>query len=369
MRVTMDRYEADWSIVERGWRAHVEGVSEAPYFPDAVTAILSLRKETDLDDQNLPAFVIQAPGDPSQPIGPMKDGDGVIFFNFRGDRALEISRAFDEEKFDKFEKHSDPEVFYAGMLEYDGDAGIPKRYLIAPPVLEKTLGDYLAANEIRQFAMSETQKFGHITYFWNGNNSGVYVRREGRITRVQKILPEDDVLEIQEEIPSDIVESFADAPEMKAPQIARRAAEAIREQRFDFIRLNFANGDMVGHTGDMAATIVGLEAVDRGLGKILEAVDEVGGTLMVTADHGNAEQMVGWNEMEHHIKETGEGPVVQVSHSLNSVPFIVHGPDTADFRLNLFCENPGLGNVAATILNLLGFKKPGHFLPPIIRVE
>ncbi len=369
MVVTMDRYEADWSIVERGWRAHVEGTSDAPYFPDALTAILSLRKETDLDDQYLPAFVIHAPDDPQKPIGRILDGDGVVFFNFRGDRALEISRAFDEKKFHKFEKRENPEVFYAGMLEYDGDAKIPRRYLIAPPVLEKTLGDYLAANGIRQFAMSETQKFGHITYFWNGNNSGVYVRRHGIVQRVQEILEQDDVLEVQEEIPSDIVKTFADAPEMKAPQIAARAAEVIRAGGFDFIRLNFANGDMVGHTGDLGATIVGIETVDRGLGLIIDAVDEVGGTLIVTADHGNAEQMVGWDSKKGDIKRTDEGPVVQVSHTLNSVPFIIHGPDTARFRLNLFSPSPGLGNVAATVLNLLGFEKPAQLLAPIITVE
>ena len=369
MRVTMDRYEADWSIVERGWNAHVHGRCKEGLFPGAVEAVLALRKKYDLDDQNLPAWVIEDPDEPGKPVGPVQDGDAVVFFNFRGDRAVEISRAFEAEEFSHFGRGSRPDVLYAGMTQYDGDAGIPRTFLVQPPAIDHTLSEYLAHNRVVQYAVSETQKFGHVTYFWHGNNSGTYVVRRGEIVRTRKPGDGDEILETQVNIPSDRVASFAEAPAMKAAEVARATVEAIREERYGFIRVNFANGDMVGHTGDLPATVTAVEAADQGLGEILSAVDAAGGTLIVTADHGNAEQMVKWDGEKRRIKEVDGQPVVLVSHTLNPVPLIIHGPDTHRYRLNLHTERLGLGNMAATILNLLGFEAPAGYLPPIIRAR
>jgi 2,3-bisphosphoglycerate-independent phosphoglycerate mutase len=370
MVVTMDRYEADWRIVERGWNAHVRGRAEGPLYPDAVTAILTLREKTDLDDQFMPAWVIHSPDDKDRPMATIDDGDGVIFFNFRGDRAIEMSRAFEDDDFDYFPRGKRPEVYYAGMTQYDGDRLIPKKFLVAPPAIDRTVSEYMAHNGIRQFAISETQKFGHVTYFWNGNNSGRFMRRGGEILRTAENDPGDEALEQHVEIPSDLIPTFSDAPAMKAAEIADRVITEIETQAWDFLRINFANGDMVGHTGDFDATVTAVETADRALGKIIQAVDRCGGTLIVTADHGNADQMVIWDGARRQIKKEKDGtPLVCVSHTLNSVFFIVHGPDTARYQLNLYEDRPGLANIAATLLNLLGFEKPAHYFPPIITIK
>ena len=169
MLVTMDRYEADWTIVERGWNAHVHGQGRA--FTSTREAIETYRAEDpELIDQFMAEFVIH---DDDGPVGKIADGDAVVFFNFRGDRALEISRAFEAgDDFDKFDRGPRPDVLYAGIMQYDGDLLIPQRFLVEPPTIERTLGEYLAQNGVAQFACAETQKYGHVTYFWNGNRGG-----------------------------------------------------------------------------------------------------------------------------------------------------------------------------------------------------
>ncbi|HRI88327.1 MAG TPA: 2,3-bisphosphoglycerate-independent phosphoglycerate mutase, partial [Candidatus Hydrogenedentes bacterium] len=169
MITTMDRYNADWSIVERGWNAHVLG--EARQFASASEAVQTYYDEDPtVTDQYVGSFVVAKDG---KPVGTIEDGDAVIFFNFRGDRGIEITKAFEEgDTFDKFDRKSTPKVFYAGMMQYDGDALVPKHYLVEPPAIERTVGQYMCAQGITTFAISETQKYGHITYFWNGNNSG-----------------------------------------------------------------------------------------------------------------------------------------------------------------------------------------------------
>ena len=155
MRITMDRYEADWGMVQRGWRVHVLG--EGQGFPSLAAALQAFRKDTDVGDQNLPEFVISdARG---QPVGPIRDGDGVVFFNFRGDRAIEISKAFCDEDFPHFDRVRRPNTFFAGLMLYDGDLAIPKRYLVAPPEIDHTLSEFLVGHKLRQFACSETQKY------------------------------------------------------------------------------------------------------------------------------------------------------------------------------------------------------------------
>jgi 2,3-bisphosphoglycerate-independent phosphoglycerate mutase len=351
MVTTMDRYEADWSIVERGYNAHVLG--EGPIFPDCLTAITALRLESKQDDQNLPHWVVGSPEDPEKPVGEVLDGHNVIFFNFRGDRAIEISRAFIEDDFTGFKCKRRPNVLYAGMMEYDGDTHIPPRYLVTPPAIDRTISEYLAKNGIPQFAISETQKYGHVTYFWNGNNSAKF----------------DEQSEEWEEITSDQV-PFDQAPAMKAPEITDELVTALREGKYKFLRVNYANGDMVGHTGSLPAAIEAVKAVNAGIARLVQVIDELGGTIVITADHGNCEQMIAVD------KKTGK-PVMgaggefkpMTSHTLNPVPFIIHGPDTDAYTLNTDVEDPGLGNIAATLLNLLGFEKPDDYLDSLITIK
>jgi len=349
MVTTMDRYEADWSIVERGYNAHVLG--EGPTFPDSLTAIGKLRETEGTDDQNMGHWVIHDPEDKEKPIATIGDGDGVIFFNFRGDRALGISRAFVEDDFRGFRRKARPQVNYAGMLEYDGDAHMPPRYLVSPPAIDRTISEYLAKNGIPQYAISETQKFGHVTYFWNGNNSAKF----------------DEKTETWVEIASDCV-PFDKAPKMKAKEIADETIAALSSGKYKFLRLNFPNGDMVGHTGSLPAAVEAVQAVDDALGKLIDVVDDLGGTLIVTADHGNCEQMYAVDKKTGRPVQAGEGYKPMTSHSLNPVPFIIHGPDSSRYELNDGLEEMGLGNVAATILALLGYERPDDYLEALIKI-
>jgi 2,3-bisphosphoglycerate-independent phosphoglycerate mutase len=344
MIVTMDRYEADWSIVERGWKAHVEG--EARHFKSAKEAVQTFYDEDkDVNDQFLPAFVVV--GDDDQPAGKMADGDSVVFFNFRGDRAIEISRAFEDEEFDKFDRGAPLDLFYAGMMQYDGDLMLPKKYLVSPPAISNALGEYLAATGITQFATAETQKYGHVTYFWNGNRSGKF----------------SDKLETYVEVPSDKV-PFERRPWMKAGEVTDEVVKAIRSGTFQFIRVNYANGDMVGHTGDYRATMIAVEAVDLGLERLLRAVRDANGVLVVTADHGNSDDMYMKKKGEILYDEEGQ-PVPKTSHSLNPVVFAVFDPQ-GRYTTASSADKPGLGNNASTIINLLGYEAPGIYLPSLI---
>lgn len=332
MVTTMDRYNADWRIVERGWKAHVLG--EGRLFQSAAQAIQTYYDEDpNVTDQYLDSFVIAENG---KPVGTIEDGDAVIMFNFRGDRAIEISRAFEEgPEFDKFDRKRRPEVFYAGMMQYDGDLLIPKNYLVSPPAIENTVGQYMCAQGVTTFAISETQKYGHITYFWNGNNSG-YI---------------DETLETYVEVPSDRV-PFDQRPWMKAAEITDAVLEAIRAGKHKFIRINYANGDMVGHTGVPAAIRVAVETVDLALARLLPAVEKAKGVAVITADHGNADCMF-------TIKNGKREPMV--AHTLNPVPFIIKDYSGANRIAMRPLHQRGLSNVAATLLNLLGYEKPADY--------
>ncbi|SDP61781.1 2,3-bisphosphoglycerate-independent phosphoglycerate mutase [Desulforhopalus singaporensis] len=338
MVTTMDRYNANWSVVERGWKAHVLG--EGRSFVSASEAVRTYYAEDPaMTDQYMPSFVVIKD---DKPVGTMEDGDSAVFFNFRGDRAIEISRAFDETDFNEFDRKRVPELFYAGMMQYDGDALIPKKFLVQPPAINATLGEYLCATGITSYAVSETQKFGHVTYFWNGNRSG-YIDRD---------------LERYEEVASDRI-TFDLKPWMKAGEIADKVVEAIESGRYKFIRLNFANGDMVGHTGVEQAVRVGVECVDISLGRVLGAVKKARGIAVVTADHGNADCM--WTE------KNGKR-VPMVAHTLNPVPFIVKDYNGANnFRLTGVAD-PGLANVAATLCVLLGYQPPEDYFPPLVEL-
>lgn len=337
MITTMDRYDADWSVVENGWKAHVLG--EARQFPSACKAIRTYYEEDkDISDQYMASFVVACEG---KPVGTIEDGDAVILFNYRGDRAIELSRAFDEKNFKEFDRKRIPDVYYAGLMQYDGDAKIPANYLVEPPLIDKTLSEYLCATSISSYAISETQKFGHVTYFWNGNKSG-YINQ-----KIEKYV----------EVQSDKV-AFDQKPWMKAAEITDNVVEAIASGKYRFIRLNFANGDMVGHTGVVASVRIALETVDLCLSRVMSAVENAGGILVVTADHGNADCM--WTE-----KNGVRSPMV--AHTKNPVPFIVKDFGGENNLVLSEVDNPGLANVAATLCTLLGYCSPPGYESSLIR--
>ena len=345
MAITMDRYEANWAMVERGWHTHVLG--EGPRFASAAEAIRTLREEhPGTIDQDLPPFVI-ADGD--APAGTIEDGDAVVFFNFRGDRAIEISRAFEEDKFDAFDRVRRPDVCFAGMLEYDGDKHIPSRYLVAPPVIEHTMGEYLSEAGVSQLAVSETQKFGHVTYFWNGNRSGAF----------------NDDFETYVEVTSDII-PFDQAPRMKADEITDVVIEALRSGEYRHIRANLANGDMVGHTGDFDATVLAMEAVDECIARLLPEVDKAGGVLVVTADHGNAEEMYELDKQGEPKRNEDGSYKSRTSHTLNPVPLLYYDNQTNGAVTVKPDTEFQLANLTSTIVNLLGYEEPSMWEPGVL---
>ncbi|HBY33058.1 MAG TPA: 2,3-bisphosphoglycerate-independent phosphoglycerate mutase [Clostridiales bacterium] len=350
MVITMDRYGANWGMVEAGWKTHVLG--EGRQFATAKEAIETFRSEIpNVIDQDLPAFVIAENG---APVGTIEDGDSVILFNFRGDRAQELTVAFESgADFDKFDRVRVPSVNYAGMLEYDGDLHIPKKFLVSPPVIRNTLGELLANKGIAQLAISETQKYGHVTYFFNGNRSSKF----------------NEDLEEYIEIPSDIV-PFEQRPWMKSAEITDKLVELISENKYPFMRVNFPNGDMVGHTGVFESAVIGVESVDIALKRILPAIDAVGGMAIITADHGNAEEMYELAK-DGTPKADKDGRIkAKTSHTLNPVPCIFYdNTENKDKYEVVDSDSYGLANIAATIADLLGVEKPECWEPSMIKLK
>ena len=348
MVITMDRYEANWKMVELGWKTHVLG--EGRQFCCAKKAVETYREEYKVIDQDLPPFVIAKDG---VPVGTINDGDSVIFYNFRGDRAIEISKAFDDKEFTKFDRVRYPNVVYAGMLEYDGDLHIPSNYLVNPPEITNTMGEYLADTGVSQLAISETQKYGHVTYFWNGNKSGKF----------------SDALETYIEIASDVV-PFEQRPWMKCAEITDELIACIESGKYKCLRVNFPNGDMVGHTGNLLATRCSMEALDLQLKRILEVVDKYKGVALITADHGNADEM-------YEVDKKGQPKVgkdgaykAKTSHTLNPVPFIIYDNYYSD-KYTVKEDNGtfGLSNVAATCVNFLGYESPEMWDESVVDVK
>ena len=345
--ITMDRYDANWAMVEKGWKTHVLG--EGAQFANATEAVNGLRAaHPGTIDQDLPEFVIAEHG---QPIGTIADGDAVVFYNFRGDRAIEITRAFVEADFDKFDRVRFPQVTYAGMLQYDGDLQLPKRFLVAPPAIKDTSGEWFSKAGITQFACSETQKFGHVTYFWNGNRSGKF---DG---------------ETYLEVPSDVV-PFEQRPWMKAAEIADAMIAAIQSGQYQVLRCNFANGDMVGHTGNFDAARIAIEAVDLSLGRLLKAVDAAGGVALITADHGNADEMFELDKKTKQPALNKDGSFkAKTAHTLNPVPLILYD-NVSGGKLGLRqSETCGLSSIAATVANLLGYEKHAKWDDSVLDIK
>ena len=349
MQITMDRYQANWSMVDKGWQTHVLG--EGELFSSASEAITELRKRDEVIDQDLPPFVI---GEDGKPVGTIEDGDSVILFNFRGDRALELTAAFEGgDDFDKFDRIRIPDVEYAGMMEYDGDLHVPKQYLVNPPTIDRTMAEYLVASGVKQFSISETQKFGHVTYFFNGNKSGKF----------------SEELETYVEIPSDVV-PFEQRPAMKCAEITDKLLEVIGSGEFEFIKLNFPNGDMVGHTGSYQAVVCSMEAMDLNIGRLRNAVEKAGGVLILTADHGNSDDMYEHNKKTGDVVINEKGkPKAKTSHSLNSVPCIIFDPEYKDDYSRKLNEGLGISSIAATCLNFLGYEAPEDYDKSVINVK
>ena len=334
MTTVADRYENDWTVVARGWDMMVNGEADY-YFKSAEEAILTLRRVyPDIQDQNLPAFVIVDENE--RPVGRIEKGDALIYFDFRADRAIEIAQAFTYWDFPYFNrgKYAPNDVYFAGMTEYNSDTHVPEHQLVAPIKITDTLNQALGAQGAKQLACSETVKFGHITYYFDGNS---YDKAPG----------EEFV-----EIPS-FAEPFEERPWMKSAEIADAVIEKLKD--YDFVRVNFPGGDMIGHTANMSATILAMEAIDLALKRIAEKVDELGGALVVVADHGNAEELLDKNGAP------------KTSHTTNRVPCIIYdNASNGAYRLARV-ENAGLANLAATITDLVGVEnRPANWEQSLI---
>lgn len=347
--ITMDRYEADWPMVQRGWDCHVHG--KGRQFASALEAIKTLREDNPgVIDQDLREFVIAENG---EPIGKIQDGDAVILFNFRGDRAMEISMTFDGgPDFDKIDRGVVPDVLFAGMMQYDAELGIPKNYLVTPPKIDHPIGEYLANAGRTLLAISETQKFGHVTYFFNGNRSGKF----------------DENLEEYVEIPGDNV-SFDQRPWMKSAEITDVVLDSMRKRKHDVIRINYPNGDMVGHTGDLQAVKISVEATDLSIGRLMKEAKKCGAVLIITADHGNADEMYDHNK-DGSIKMGKDGsPASKTSHTLNPVPVYFYDPEGTLGISIADREGLGISSLAASMLTLLGYEPPADYDPSIVTVK
>ncbi|MEC7759134.1 MAG: 2,3-bisphosphoglycerate-independent phosphoglycerate mutase [SAR324 cluster bacterium] len=338
--ITMDR-DNNWEKIETGWQIHVHGQSENQ-FPSIRDAIEHFRKQNpEIIDQDIPGFVIIRNG---EAVGRIEDQHALIFTNFRGDRATEFSQAVLADDFPYFERYRCPEVLFAGMTQYDQDNQIPPDYLVGTPVVEEPFGKRILELGLKQFRLSETQKFAHVTFFYNGGY------RE----------PLDPLQENYHLIASDKIPSFAERPAMKAPGISKKAVEFINSGEYQYGLINFANADMVGHTGDFQATVRAVEAVDAALDNIVRAIDAVNGLLVITADHGNADEML--------ISNQNGTLEISTKHSLNPVPFLIYDPlYNGDYRLKPFGQdyNNNLSNIAATNFLLLGQAVPDDLAPSL----
>jgi len=335
----LDR-DQDWTKVKLGWDAMVLGKAEHE-FGNMIEAITALRSATpDLIDQDMDSFVLL--DEEGKPKATIADGDAVLMMNFRGDRAIEITEAFEDADFSGFERGKVPNITYAGMMVYDEDRDMPKLQLMGPTKVDYPLGRYLVDQKIKQFRLTETQKFPHVTFFFNGG-----YRK-----------PLDDSLEEYILIDSDKGISFADKPQMKAPDIAAKAVQLVESGEYGFGLINFANADMVGHCGKIAPAIQAVEAVDAAIGLIVEALAKVGGKAIITADHGNAEEMI------THNKGVDE-PCTK--HSVNPVPCILYSA-TEKLVLHSGSEEVGLANLAATVCDMVAIDAVADWQPSLIKV-
>jgi len=344
-RITMDR-DNDWSKVGAGWNLMVHG--EGEHFPSMMAAITHFREQdADLVDQDMPGFVLV--DDQDAPIARIGDGDAVVMVNFRGDRAIEITEAFEVDDFTGFDRGVRPDITYAGMMVYDEDRNLPALQLMGPTKVDEPFGKRILAMGIKQFRLTETQKYPHVTFFFNGGYRQ----------------PLDASMEDYILIPSDKGVSFADVPQMKSAEIADKAIELIESGRYGFGLINFANADMVGHCGKLKPAIAAVEAVDQAVGKIIDALQACGGRALITADHGNAEEMQVYDKSGHAEACT--------KHSINPVPCILFDPSfDGSYRLHQPRNGddkalmPGLSHLAATLFAMMGKEPPADLNTSLI---
>jgi len=288
---------------------------------DPLTAINDSYARGETDEFMKPAVITEG----GSAVGPLSDGDGVIFFNFRADRAREISRALVMEDFDGFERPVRPRLCgFISMTEYDSALGVPA--LFKPQDLRNILGEVLSRNGVRQFRVSETEKYAHVTFFFNGGTEAPFEGEDRLLIPSVKDVPTYDL-----------------KPEMRAIEIAEAAVGKIKEGSYSFILMNFANGDMVGHTGVIDAAVKACETVDRAVGMVAGAALGAGWAVIVTADHGNAEQMI----------DPAGGPFT--AHTTNMVPFILADNEKKGVKLS---GGGGLQDVAPTVLKVMGIAQP-----------
>lgn len=326
--LVMDRYEAGTDIVSRSFDVYVN--KNATFCTDFEQTIKEIYKQNpNITDENIQPFILDRKVK-------IENGDSVVLYNFRGDRALEFSQMFDSGKYisgGDYKKIKD--CIFAGMIQYDGDLKIPKNFLVSPPQIKNTLTEYLIKNNIPQYSVTETQKFGHITYYFNGN-------------RKEKF---SEQLETYKEIKSDKGITFDIKPEMKAEEITNELCRAF-EKNYIFYKTNFANGDMVGHTGNLQAGITGLEKVDQCLGEILKRAKQNKVSLIILADHGNCEKMLNSDGSRN------------TSHTNNKVwcSFV----NNSNLKIKLKKGDFGLSNIASSVCKMIGITPPQNFDKSII---
>jgi len=327
----MDR-DNRWDRVEKAYNAIACGKATR-YYKDVLDAIHDSYNEKVYDEE----FVATVIGKEDDPVATVRAGDAVIFFNFRPDRARQLTESFVLPAFAKFEREYIKNVFFVTMTEYEKE--IPVRVAFPPVVAHNCFAEVISKAGLSQFHIAETEKYAHITFFLNGTVEDPFPDEERQI------------------IPSPKVANYAQAPEMSAKEISKQTISAIESDKYDVLCINFANADMVGHTGDIKATIQGCEIIDKGLGAITEHVLAKEGVMCITADHGNAEEVINL-QTDDMDKE----------HSTNPVPFIIishdlkgqSGPagDPPDHDLSLMPPVGVLADVVPTILHLMNVDKP-----------
>jgi 2,3-bisphosphoglycerate-independent phosphoglycerate mutase len=312
----MDR-DRRWERVQKGYNALL---GQGRMASDSAAAIKEAYSQGETDEFVIPTVIAKD----GRPVGPIQDGDSVLFFNFRADRAREMSWALVNDDFDGFDRGRKLDIAYATMTQYDAELHVPFAY--EPQDLRNTLGAYLASLGKTQLRIAETEKYAHVTFFFNG---GIEEPNPGE----ERIL-----------VPSPTVPTYDLQPEMSAPKVTERVVDEVNKGRFDLIVLNYANCDMVGHTGVFEAAVAAVEAVDTGLGKVLEAIKGQGGMAIITADHGNAEQMVDATSAQAHT-----------AHTTNLVPiWLFNAPANYGLRSGI------LADLAPSLLDLMNIPQPAE---------
>lgn len=326
----MDRNN-NWDRTELAYNAIALGKGEV--ISDPVKAISESYRKKIYDEEFLPAVVFSD----GRPVGTVSDNDALIFFNYRPDRARQISKAFSVENFKSFRRTFINNLFFVGFTEYD--KSLPIETAFKPVTINNTLGDVLSANHLKQLRIAETEKYAHVTYFFNGG-------------REDKSPGEDHVL-----VPSPSVSSYDQKPEMSAVPVTDKVVKALKKNAYDFILINYANADMVGHTGNLQAAVKAIETVDKCLERVVNTALDALGVVMITADHGNAEIMFNM--------QTGQ---IDKEHTANPVPFIMVGQEyqgknfgwqkAAGTDLSAAFPQGILADVAPTVLEVMEIKKP-----------